>query len=364
MINGFTRNEIMKLIWNKPSLAQIKITNKCNQRCCFCYEGCSPENNSPDLSIDEWKYIFEKLRNGGIYNLNFSGGEIFLYKGIKELFKYARELGFNITANTNGTIEFSECIPYIDEIVFSIHGIGDIHNRIVNANTFNTIEKNVSIANDMRATISINMTIVKSNLNHILDTFNYFNSKYKINKFAPTIAVETDYGTLFSEDQKIEFSGQIFEEYLSVMKLLPQNKLKLKHGLQAIYDNDTSQYLSHSSILSSYCIAGKSKILIQSNGDVYPCSFFETEKYYCGNILHDNLSKIWGQGKGFIPFREIILNNNYPEECMNCIKLTRCSSRCRAWTLNYISGKREELFNEKDCRCKLANAFIGIRNNN
>ncbi len=364
MINGFARDEIMKLIWEKPSLAQLKITNRCNQSCCFCYEGCDPKKNTLDLSINEWKLILKKLKFGGVYNLNFSGGEVFLYRDLKELLIYAKKAGFTNVVNTNGTIDVCDCLPYIDEIVFSVHGVGEIHNHIVNADSFNAIESNLAAASDSRVLISINMTIVKSNLDHIIDTYEYFNSKYNIHKFAPAIAVETEYGTKFSKEQKLGFSEGMFKKYFNILKSLPQDKLNLKHGLQVMVDNDVSHYELNNMLQSSYCIAGKSKLLIQANGDVYPCSFFEDRRYFCGNILYEDFSTIWNSGKGFIPFRSLILNNNYPKDCLKCVKLSRCSSGCRAWTQQYLLGEREEVFYGKDYRCKFANAFIGVGDNN
>lgn len=61
-LNGFTRKELMSLIWQHPSLAQLELTRNCNQKCSFCFQGCQLNKNYQDLSLDDWKIIINKLK--------------------------------------------------------------------------------------------------------------------------------------------------------------------------------------------------------------------------------------------------------------------------------------------------------------
>lgn len=363
-INGFSKNELFDLIWTKPTLAQIELTRKCNQNCCFCFQGCKSNNEYNDLSLDEWKLIIKKLKSLGVNILNFSGGEVFLYSDFIELLDFSKNLGFKIVVNTNGTIDVTDAVKYIDELIFSIHGLPSTHNLIVgNTSSFNKIEKNVSIANSSKTSILINMTIIKENFNEIEAVFNYFNKKYNIDKFSPTIAIQSNTGSIISQSNVLDLNSDLFKEYFSILDRIPPEKLNLKHGLHCIYNNNKLDY-KDSQIKSPNCIGGKFKLIIQYDGSVYPCNFFLIDDFYCGNILTENEFDIWKNGKGFNLFRNLVFEEKVPDDCKKCIKLDKCYSGCRAWTEKYRKGFSNTtnggcIYNEQDLRCKITNAFIG-----
>jgi radical SAM protein with 4Fe4S-binding SPASM domain len=103
------------------------------------------------------------------------------------------------------------------------------------------------------------------------------------------------------------------------------------------------------------CAGGKYKIVIDFKGDVYPCRYFQTKKFFCGNIFKEKLERIWRNGKGFKFFRNIILYDILPPECRVCYKRSVCFGGCLIWR---IYNKKQGCY-EKDIRCKLGAAYIG-----
>ena len=294
--------------------------------------------------------------------MNFSGGEIFLYKELKEILEYSKSLGFKVVVNTNGTINIFDYISYIDEIIFSVHGLESLHNDIVhNINSFKSLVDNIIIANDYNVPVEINMTLIKKNFFNILDVYNYFNSRYKIWKFSPTIAIKVKKDDLIKNDDLIEVNKENLNYYFSVLDKISKEQLDLKEGLHSIYYNDNQLYENTNISDSPFCIGGKTKIIVSYNGDVYPCNFFQTEDYYCGNLLYGDIDFIWKEGKGFNIFRNMVLDEKVKSKCHSCKKYFKCFSGCRAWTNAYLNskGKKEIFENESDFRCEIANAFIG-----
>lgn len=63
---------IERICWN--------ITNVCNDDCEFCFR----DNLSQPLSLESNIKIVNKIIDGGIQHIAFSGGEPLLYDGIRE----------------------------------------------------------------------------------------------------------------------------------------------------------------------------------------------------------------------------------------------------------------------------------------
>lgn len=74
------------------------------------------------------------------------------------------------------------------------------------------------------------------------------------------------------------------------------------------------------------------QLVLESNGDVYPCDFYVLDQYKCGNIAKDTIRDILGHGamKKFIeePRREC-------KECANCSFEKMCHRNCKRLNIAY-----------------------------
>lgn len=73
MLNGFTREELAELMWEKPYFVQIELTRNCNYRCVFCFENCDAEKKYEDKPYQEWKNVINDLKTIGVKQIHFSG---------------------------------------------------------------------------------------------------------------------------------------------------------------------------------------------------------------------------------------------------------------------------------------------------
>jgi len=81
-------------------------TNGCNLRCPFCHNArlVLPEKYSSSLLPEEEIRTFLKKRAGLLDGICITGGEPLLHeKALREFIPYARELGYKIKLDTNGT---------------------------------------------------------------------------------------------------------------------------------------------------------------------------------------------------------------------------------------------------------------------
>ena len=100
-------------------------------------------------------------------------------------------------------------------------------------------------------------------------------------------------------------------------------------------------------IHSAGCPAGHTLISIAPNGDMYPCAALTNEKYKIGNILTDDLEKIWNENEILRKLRGI--KKHVEGKCKNCIKLDVCRAGCRG-IADSLSGKQYI----SDANCKIS----------
>ena len=353
MYNGFTIEELHKLLMSKPYFAQIELTRNCNFACKFCFENCNNKKLYEDRKYEDWKLVVDKLYKIGVKYLHFSGGENFLYKDFVKIVKYAKEKGFSILINTNGSCSIENVAPYTDDFVFSVHGLNEVHDDIVGfKGAFSKVEENICKAYKLGKKVIINSVLIKENFENFEKIYLYFKEKYPKVLYAPTLAIPCKTGTKFDKSI-LPINHETITTFDRKLNDLGVENIVYKHGFYGLHDSDRNKYDFNMPV----CAAGKSKLIIKYNGNVYPCNFFQTEDYLCGNIFDDNIEDIWKNGDGFNKFRKLLLDENIPKLCKKCAKKVNCFSGCRAWTKNYIKGNMK-ISCERDVRCEFMDAFI------
>ena len=78
------------------------------------------------------------------------------------------------------------------------------------------------------------------------------------------------------------------------------------------------------------------QIVIESNGDIFPCDFYCLDKYNIGNIVYDDLKYIYNNKK----VRDFISENKYANNlCHSCKYFIFCNGGCKRMNKNmYIDG--------------------------
>ena len=107
-------------------IAHIEITPNCNRQCVYCYN----PKDEPQLDMKALQDIMDNLAKAKVFQITFGGGEPFLRKDIFALALYARSVGLNVCATTNGDILGTLCegdpdcsdIAAFGQINVSYHG--------------------------------------------------------------------------------------------------------------------------------------------------------------------------------------------------------------------------------------------------
>lgn len=357
MYNGFSREELAKLIWQKPYFVQLELTRNCNFKCVFCFENCDRNEKYIDKSYNDWIKVIDQIKNLGVKQIHFSGGENFLHKDFIPIVKYAKENGLYVLVNTNGFFDITSIKDYTDEFVFSLHGYKEKNEFITGMKeSFNHVEKNIKFALEDDKKVLINSVLIKDNFKEYKKLFEHLENKFPNRlKYAPTIAIKCNTGK--KNYDPIEINQENINYYKQIINMIGNEKIVYKHGIYGLLVE-----IKKNDFDMPVCAAGKSKLIIKYNGNVYPCNFFQTDQYLCGNVFNEKLEDIWKNGNGFNFFRNYYLENDLSNICKTCKKVNNCFSGCRAWTESYINNNMN-IEKERDVRCEFINAFTRDGNN-
>ena len=103
-----------------PILAQIRVTNRCNLSCPYCY--ANDDTTSIDMSLDKLYELVDICEREGVLGITWTGGEPFCRTGFVDILKRTHQKGIRQTVLTNGTLlseELTKDLPR-DNLNFQI----------------------------------------------------------------------------------------------------------------------------------------------------------------------------------------------------------------------------------------------------
>lgn len=152
-----------------PTRIYFELTRECNLRCVHCFNS-SAKPISGEMNTEEMMQCLEGLRKDNIFDLRFTGGELTVRTGWFDVLKSAKDLGFTVSANTNGVYKnFDETINKLvsldlDQITVSIDGNKEHHESIRGKNTFDKSMRTLQILKEAGAKLRTNTVITNLSL--------------------------------------------------------------------------------------------------------------------------------------------------------------------------------------------------------
>lgn len=347
----------------------VQNTLNCPLNCTYCFSKkikSDPRVMDSKVAGDVVKFIFDKFDGlAETYEVYFtSGGEpLGNFDVIKQIYEFGKEYskikkkGFKVGFTTNTLLLDDEKLEYLENsemgFMISIDGNESQHNKNRKKNDgtgsyeniLDVIKKLKGSANSyLNRTQALVVLTGESKsyvdiLKYLVDIgFNKVNMKVARNVYGeePVISV-TDIPMI--KDRYKELIDFITQEVLNN---------KWKYVIPIIDQNNILGQIMINMILRKKiiyrCDAGKSKISILPNGDIYPCDFFSIiPEAKMGNIydgIDRNKRKEW--------FNSTYLSY---EECKTCWARFLCAGGC--YYSRYLNGKKPDFV-----ECSLSK-FIG-----
>jgi MoaA/NifB/PqqE/SkfB family radical SAM enzyme len=163
---------------NKPHHAQWLITRKCNYKCVGC--NVWGEQDQEELSAEEIKRGLDILKNMGIVEIVFSGGDPLMRKDAAEIVEYASRF-FVTTVYDNGSMAAQkiEALRNVDFVAISIDSLDPAKMDYIKG-IKGSLEKALQTVETLRKEgikVAVTPTISQLNLYEIVDITNYFTQK-------------------------------------------------------------------------------------------------------------------------------------------------------------------------------------------
>ena len=357
-------NKELDAIWNmsyKVLSAPLEIaiypTLNCNLGCKFCFVKNKNIIHN-EISAEEWLKVVGEAKKIGVLSISVLGGEPTKYKDIEVLLNGIEMLNINTTMTSNG-VEIADSIKKIlidsKHIVpiFSIQSFSEKNKELMGVSYQKTLDT-VKYMLDNEKEVRLNSVYTNQDINEFYEIIDYCISN-KIRRYSIGAYVDVN-------KQNTSIKNRSFQE-IRIMDEHLQEYISDKYGdvdfecsvegclIYSAYPELENDIKDISDFEREYfgCRAGRTKIEIYPNGDVFPCICFENKVEPTSNIRDASLREIWQNDKFINALRKSKTFNN---ECSACGYNIICNSGCPA--IKYDAyGVDGYLY--KDPRCCLHN---------
>lgn len=294
-----------------PEVLRIEPASSCNFKCVHCPTGLGLAP-AGIMSKDIFAAIFERIEK---YHFRvivlYHGGEPFLNKNFFSMVKDLRPLADKIKTNTNGSFIDDRRIQSIldsglDTIVFSLDGASALENDQIRAGC------------DFYKIISAIKKLLRIKSERGL-------SKPEVQIHNVQIAVSEKPGETknpqYIVDELGEFGGHVSWDptWAYLWPGLPINVPATEPE-------------------RNFCDSVINTLTIRWNGDIVPCCNDLTGKMIMGNVLVDDIEKIWNND-GYKKLRSDIHNFQPPALCLSCPVLFPSKLMLREHLVQIISAR-------------------------
>jgi len=310
-------------------------TERCNLSCVYCYNAESRKQFAKfkeEMTTAESIHALDKLWDFGVSTVAFCGGEPMRRSDLFEVAKHARDKGFRTALVSNGTLiteDLAKEITELFDLVWisldshvkeeheALRGRGSFDRTMFAVRTLAKHKPRQFVVNSV--VCSINVRSMPEMHKLLLEEIGV--GQHRMGAFLPTKEVVKDKNgnpitsILFDDEHrkflldaglKLELGG----DELPPLTLDKHDGLIIKHAPRRIQ-----------------CGFANGDIHMVSNGDIYPCVMMYKEEFRAGNILDEDIEKIYRDSDALKKCREATVDSI--EECSGCFVKNVCAGGCR-----------------------------------
>lgn len=330
-----------------PLMVHIDLTDKCNQKCVFCYNSISEASDSK-VKKEDWAKVIDKLNECKVGKFNFLGGEpLIVFDEMIYLCERANKfsfLSFSTNGSYSGGITEEQCRQlerFKDRfsVRVSINAMHEDHDKIVRStnafkNAVNTIKNLISFDIPVSVSITVNK-IVLGQWREMIEYFQQFavtDIEFRDWQYFGDGSVESEFRTTPHEYKKLV---ENIDKYVMEKEVLVPVLVNNRYTISA-REHEPMDLFNKRVLCGIY-----KSMHIKSNGDVFICHGGFEDELKLGNVFVDEIVDIWSNKlrKQLISTsREDIKN----EECRKCEQLDVCLGGCKVASYkfhgNYYEG--------------------------
>lgn len=294
-------------------LAVIEVTNSCNLRCKHCY---GQFDGHKELSDNQFESIIRTLKAVGLETIHITGGEPLLLKDkLLDYVKIANQYGVaDVRLLTNGLLikQMSDDFfgPW-SRIQISLDGLQKNHDYIRGKGTFDKAYNGIQKLKLLQKPIDIMFTVNQANFVDCQPLYEM------CEKEGLNFAIE-----IYTKRNPHDLLKVIDEEqYKKIINFCTSNKIHCNDPVINVACKNKRDLLMARREMSG-CLAGISALVVDVEGNIYPCPRIRTK---IGNIFTENLDKIITNSN----FVKLNTERDFDGQCGKCKYKYICGG-CRA----------------------------------
>ncbi|MCR5432506.1 MAG: radical SAM protein [Lachnospiraceae bacterium] len=263
----------------------------CNLCCIHCYAAGQTQSNEAELSTQQWKDVLDKLRNIGVSQVTFTGGEPTMRSDLFELIAHAK--WFVSRLNTNGiklTPEYCKrlCESELDSVQITFYSHKkDVHNKLVGADHFDDTVAGIENALNAGLSLSVNTPLCTLNRDYV-DTLRFL--KEKGVNYVTCSGLITTGNALKDASEKLQLTEKEIREVLAAAAdYAYANGMEISFTSPGWIENS---FFEEHALSTPNCGACLSNMALTPGGNVVPCQSWLSGKPL-GSFLTDDWETIW-----------------------------------------------------------------------
>lgn len=352
------------------------VSEDCNLACDYCYYSTcggkpGPKINRIDSVILE-KFIKEYMeRSNGAASFAWQGGEPLLagldfFKEVVTLqAKYApKHTIISNSLQTNGTLINEEWASFFKKFNFligvSLDGPKEIHDarRVTSRGTgsFDRVMRGIHHLRQHQVDFNILTVVHKGNVNKAKELLAFYESEgFPFVQFIPCMDFRS---------QEVDFPGNYeitpkeYGAFLCEAFDYWHNDGKPRTSIR-FFDDMLSVYVNRESGLCIHRVTCPQTIILEQNGDAFPCDFFIDQDWKIGNVATHSIEEIL-----YHPLYDkfLKLKPTLPDPCKTCEWKKLCHGGCprnRKWgedlqtsKVDYFCSSYKQIYRYADDRMK------------
>ena len=252
---------------NKIFKVFFELTYACNLKCKHCYLGDDVNSFKTNITLDNAKRILDELKEAGVVEVTFTGGECTCHPNFYEIVEYACSKKFVVSILSNGSLMNEDLVEKlvklpVSHIRISLYGLKEYHDNFVGVKgAFDKSLQALTYLNQRRKGFAAAASVITKQNIHDLKILNKELKSMGIpHSMSPMIypTVKGDLGPTNLRISKQEIKDLILEGYIDIR--------------------------------GSLCAAGISRLRISPKGNVTPCELFR--EFPFGNVFEKSFNDI------------------------------------------------------------------------
>ncbi|WP_306439379.1 anaerobic sulfatase maturase [Paenibacillus sp. tmac-D7] len=361
------------------------VSEDCNLACDYCYYSTCGGKPGPKINRIETRILEKFIKE---YMAKSKGGASFAWQGGEPLLagldffeevvrlqaKYAPpHTQISNGLQTNGTLINEEWACFFKTYNFligvSIDGPQEIHDarRVTGSgkDSFHMIMNGIEHLRKYKVDFNILTVVHDQNVDKVQELMEFYDREgFEYIQFIPCMdfrAQQTDKQGqyLITPEQYGKFLCDAFDIWYKDGN--PNRSIRF-------FDNMLSVYLQQGAELCIHRKECPKTLILEQNGDAYPCDFFISDDYKIGNVGEDSLDDILASP---VYQKFLSMKPRLPEKCTSCRYLNLCHGGCprnRTWSrfddqvdVDYFCKSYMQIYAYADERMKIVAANIRMR---